>query len=248
MKKNVKTILIVLGALISLVSIDTIQTKLFNNKPILKIVEDYNGGDLYQKHKGVLVDTYVFTDGTQEAVFKWKKYSYHTENNQINNSAKGQDFDVVLSFANYTDASEIYFGALNRGKMAISSIQHLPIYKFNTFEDLEQFKLTFGEIFSMKSGWDEVPSFNDATIKYDKTFFEENTLLLVYVSSNNSTHRFGVNNIFCDGKSFSIHLEETTKAETVDTAMAGWFVTVAVTDSMIENCTEFDADLDNFEN
>lgn len=27
--------------------------------------------------------------------------------------------------------------------------------------------------------------------------------------------------------------------------MAGWFVTVAVPDSMVEHCTEFDADLNN---
>ncbi len=75
MKKNVKIILIVLGILIGIVLVDTLQAKFFDNKPILKIVEDYNGGDLYQKHKGVLVNTYIYTDGKKETVFKWENMS-----------------------------------------------------------------------------------------------------------------------------------------------------------------------------
>ncbi len=75
MKKNVKIILIVLGILIGIVLVDTLQAKFFDNKPILKIVEDYNGGDLYQKHKGVLVNTYIYTDGKTETVFKWENMS-----------------------------------------------------------------------------------------------------------------------------------------------------------------------------
>ena len=72
MKKIVKTITIILEILIFILLIDTVQAKVFDNKPLLKIVEDYNGGNLYQKHKGILVDTYVFTDGNQETVFKWE--------------------------------------------------------------------------------------------------------------------------------------------------------------------------------
>ena len=52
-----RTILIILVVL-SIVLIDTVQAKIFNNRPVISIVEDYNGGDLYQKSKGLLVDTY----------------------------------------------------------------------------------------------------------------------------------------------------------------------------------------------
>ena len=97
----------------------------------------------------------------------------------------------------------------------------------------------------MDGSWDEVPSFNNATAKYDSAFFEDNSLMLIYVSANNSTHRFKVHSIGYDEKSFCVHIAETTNAEEVDTAMAGWFVTVAVSDELIMNCTEFDADLNN---
>lgn len=154
-------------------------------------------------------------------------------------------FDIAVSYANWTEESEIYFGALNKDKMAISSVQHLPIYKFNTSEELEQFKLAFGEVLTMDSGYDEVPSFNDTTANYDETFFDENTLMLAYVGANSRTYRFGVSSVFCDGNSFCIHIKQLNNPEAVTEDMAGWFITVAVPDSMVENCTEFDADLNN---
>lgn len=170
-----------------------------------------------------------------------------TENNaQIGGTLADETFDIAVSYANWAEASEVYFGALNKDKMAISSVQHLPIYRFDTLEDLEEFKLTFGEVLAMDYGYDEVPSFNDITAKYDKTFFEENTLMLVYVGANSGTYRFGVNSVFCDGNSFCIHVEQINEPEVTTDDMAGWFITVAVPDSMVENCTEFDADLNNF--
>ena len=154
-------------------------------------------------------------------------------------------FEIAVSYANWTEESEIYFGALNKEKMVISSVQHLPIYKFNTSEELEQFKLAFGEVLTMDRGYDEVPSFNDITTNYDEIFFEENTLMLVYVGANSGTYRFGVSSVFCAENSFCIHIEQTNNPEVVTDDMAGWFITVAVPDSMVENCTEFDADLNN---
>lgn len=156
-----------------------------------------------------------------------------------------ESFESTVSYANWAEASEIYFGSLNREKMAISSVQHLPIYRFDTLNDLEQFKQTFGDTFTMDGSWDEVPSFNNATAKYDSDFFEDNSLMLVCVSANNSARRFKAHSISYDEKSFCVHIVETTNAETIDEAMAGWFVTVAVSDDLIMNCTEFDADLNN---
>lgn len=150
-------------------------------------------------------------------------------------------FDSKLSYASWTEENEIYFGALNKEKMLLSSVRHLPIYKFDTAEDLERFKSTFGGALSMEDGWDEVPSFNDAIAEYNKAYFEENTLMLVYVSANNSTHRYRAKDVFCDNTTLCIHVEETTEAEEVDDAMAGWFITVEVPDGMAAGCTEFDA-------
>jgi len=84
MKKALGIILIVLGIFILILTVDTAQAKIFDNKPLIKVVENYNGGNfskksLYQKHKGVLVNSYIYADGTTETVFKWEKYSPHEE-------------------------------------------------------------------------------------------------------------------------------------------------------------------------
>lgn len=150
-------------------------------------------------------------------------------------------FDITVSYANWTEENAIYFCALNKDKMVISSVKHLPIYKLDTLEDLENFKLNFGEILSMDSGYDEVPSFNEATTKYDESFFEENTLMLVYVTANSGSCRFGVDSVFCDENSFCVHVKQINAPKAFTDDMAGWFITVAVPDSMIADCTEFDA-------
>ena len=151
------------------------------------------------------------------------------------------DFEPTVSYANWLEDSTIYIGALNRDKMYISSVQHLPIYKFDTLEDIQQFKKHFENHHSLDQGYNEVPSFNAATVNYDEVFFSKNSLLLVYVGASNSTHRFGVSCITRSDRSFYVQVGETTGAEAVDTAMAGWFITLAVADEVIKNCTDFDA-------
>lgn len=90
MKKTLKNILIILVILVGVIALDTIQAKAFNNKPIIKIIKDYNGGNLYQKHKGILVDTYVYTDGSQKTYFKWTSRTYieQNEEHEKNNAMK----------------------------------------------------------------------------------------------------------------------------------------------------------------
>ena len=166
-----------------------------------------------------------------------------TSNIQIGGTSADETFDIAVSYANYAEI----IGGLNADKMVISSVCHLPIWKFDTLVELEQFK-QINNKFTFDGGYDEIPSFNDTVAKYDEAFFEENSLMLVYVSANSGSYRYGVNSVFCDGTSFCIHVEQTNNPEVGTMDMAGWFITVAVPDSMIENCTEFDADLNNIEN
>lgn len=149
--------------------------------------------------------------------------------------------EVTVSYANYTDEDAIYSGGLNADKMTIEGEYHFPIYKFDSVQELEQFKKAFGEILTMDYGYDENPSFNEATAKYDEAFFKDNTLMLVYVTAGSGSLRFGVGSVTCDGKSFCIDVKQTNNPEVCTDDMAGWFITVAVADSVIANCTEFDA-------
>ena len=133
--------------------------------------------------------------------------------------------------------------ALNASKLGESKSRNLPIYKFDTLSDLEKFKSDFGGKNGFNSDWDEVPSFNDATKSYDEDFFEIYTLMLVYVEASSGSYRFGFKDVTIDGNDFCIHVEQTNRTLFGTTDMAGWFITVAVPDSMVANITEFNADM-----
>ena len=75
MKKGIKIFLIIFVILVIVLLVDTIQAKFFNNRPFLKITENYNDGNVYQKDNGILVYTYIFSNGTKKTVFRWEKYA-----------------------------------------------------------------------------------------------------------------------------------------------------------------------------
>lgn len=149
--------------------------------------------------------------------------------------------EVTVSYGNWSDDSSIYFGSLNRKKMIYSSVQHLPIFRLDTLEDLEGFKKQFGDKLSMNQSYNEVPSFEEATSGYDDAFFEDNSLMLVYVPSSSGSLRFGVSEVWCENGGYSIHVETLNNPEAVTDDMAGWFITVAEKDKRLDACTEFDA-------
>lgn len=152
-------------------------------------------------------------------------------------------FDVTVSYAGGVDAGALYNDALNTDKMAISAVRHLPIYKFDTRDELEQFHANYIGTPVSNTGWDEAPCFTATLSKYDDAFFEGNGLLLVYVACSNCTHRFGVQSIYRDSQTLCVHIEETTGATEVADAEADWFIAIAIPDSMVKTCKQFDADL-----
>lgn len=144
----------------------------------------------------------------------------------------------AVSFANYSGE---FIGGLNADKMYISHTKHLPIFKFDNVEELNNFKSRYGETLTMDKGNDEIPSFNSVTEDYDNTFFEDKSLLLVYVPSGSMSWRYGVESISVNNTSLLVKVERTDNNETGNCAMSGWFITIAMDKEELENYTEFDA-------
>ena len=131
------------------------------------------------------------------------------------------DFDASVSWANWSDDPKIRELALNKDTFELSSARHIPIYKCNTLEELNEFKTTFSGTFTMDGTRDEVPSFEEVTADYTEDFFIENTLLLVYVEANSCTPRFGVDSVSKENGTLSVHVKYTYTPEEGDSAMAG---------------------------
>ena len=106
MKKVIKIFLIVFFVIVIVVLADTIQAKVFNNRPLLKITENCNYGNAYKKDNGIFVFTYIFSDETKKTVFKWEKYAPPIDNNNINSNS-------VDDINNKNEVDEIMENSLN---------------------------------------------------------------------------------------------------------------------------------------
>jgi len=73
MKKK-KIIIITLCSIIGLVFLDFIIALSFNNSPIIKIRDNFNGGSTVYKDKGIFTNTYKCSDGKTKTVLKTAKY------------------------------------------------------------------------------------------------------------------------------------------------------------------------------
>ena len=66
--------------------------------------------------------------------------------------------------------------------------------------------------------------------------------MLVYVEATSGSYRYGVDSVDCVDGNFCVHVKQTNNPEVGTEDMAGWFITVAIPDSMAAECTVFDAD------
>lgn len=146
-----------------------------------------------------------------------------------------------ISYANWTDSAEICQKALNAGATDGDSVLRLPIYRFDTAEDVKAFRDTFAETLTFDCGYNGNPSFDEVAAEYGEDFFEKNSLVLVYVTASSGSYRFGVSDIVCDGENFLVYVSLLNNPEVVTCDMAGWFVTVEAEKNSFSETTVFDA-------
>ena len=145
-----------------------------------------------------------------------------------------------VAYANYTEDSRI-FSCLNAEKLAISSVRHLPVFRFDTKEDLDRFRATFRDSFTFDQGYDEVPSFDEVTAGYDESFFAEMAVILAYVPASSGSFRFDTQEVVISDASLCLNVVPINRPEAYTDDMSGWFVMAEVPDKDIADCTEFDA-------
>ncbi len=86
MKKSLKITLIVLGVLIGIIFLDTLQAKIFNNSPLLKIRDNLDGVSLDYVDKGLFVNYYHCNNS--EKVTTWKSTKFACSVKEESNEEK----------------------------------------------------------------------------------------------------------------------------------------------------------------
>ncbi|MBQ8259950.1 MAG: hypothetical protein IJY97_10360 [Clostridia bacterium] len=150
----------------------------------------------------------------------------------------------TVAYAGWSDDPMIAGGALNKGQLGNENSNHLPIFRFDTLDDLNQFKAKYDGVLALDQGYNSVLSFNEALSKaqWDREgFFKDHSLLAVYVPANSGSLRFALHNIEVTYESVCVYVEQTNSPEIFTEDMAGWFVLVDIEDEEISSCYAFDA-------
>lgn len=75
MKKGLKITFIILGVALGIIVLDTLQALLFDNSPIFKIREYYDGSSTNYIDKGLFVNHYHCVNKEEKTLFKNAKYT-----------------------------------------------------------------------------------------------------------------------------------------------------------------------------
>lgn len=130
LNKYKKYILIAVFSIIILIIIDISQALIFQNSPVLKIREHFDGGTLYYKDKGLITYTYNCIGEKRKTVLKWEKYSCplkETTFEIIDESKNIKDFICAEALEEiYRDDEYIYF--LSCMKSEYIKVNYSPDY------------------------------------------------------------------------------------------------------------------------
>lgn len=146
---------------------------------------------------------------------------------------------ILVTWAGFTTDNSIWKGSLNTDRKLIND-QSLPIYRFDAKSELDRFMSEHSGVFSFDSGFEEVPSFEEAAVKYSDSFFAEHSILVVYVPSGNDTLRYSVKDIQYEDAKLLVNMQTDYSAKQSG-GYAGWFIVVEIDRSDYQGCNSYDA-------
>ena len=153
----------------------------------------------------------------------------------------------TVAYAGWTEDDVIYENALNKDILQGRDGVHLPIFKIDTMDDLAVFKDCYGDVFIMDQGRDRYLSFDGAVAKAQwntEAFYNEYTMLVVYIPAINGTLRFHVADVQTKNGAFDIFVGQGHE-DLVSDDMAGWFILMEVKDEEMQEYKHFNAVLNN---
>ncbi len=137
-------------------------------------------------------------------------------------------------------ADNIFLTSLNKDKLYISNVQHLPVFKFDSLKELVEFRDSFADKSVFDAAYDECPSFNEYISKFNEGYFDSNSLLLVYVTEPSGSFRHQVGQIVVENGALCVTVN-TVKPEVYTFDEASWFVPVQLSKNVTDSCSVFDA-------
>lgn len=141
--KKIKIIFIVIGLLIGIVLLDTIQAKMFNNRPIFSIHKEQNSGTYLYVDEGLFVRHYNCTFDKEKTVFNFEKYICPLDSNSSIDFYISKDKNPSQKFKLYYDSKQkIYmttnikeFYIIDKADQKKETLNFFISHVFQTFDD-----------------------------------------------------------------------------------------------------------------
>ena len=145
----------------------------------------------------------------------------------------------------YTEDLRLADGCLNTQVIAetlhLSSVLHLPVFRFDSAADLAAFLDGYGDVLGVDEGHDGAPSLREAAAAYDDAFFKENCLLAAYMTAGSGSFRYGAEVVY-DGADFvCVYVNKTNDPAVYTDDLAGWLVLAPQKKSDLRKCGTYDA-------
>ncbi len=209
-------------------------------KPLYVLLEQENG-DFYLCYGYHNEDGQV-NPNSDSSVFRWV-YRLKATGSAVENTstAKWIPNGWFVSYAGYTTDARFFSGAVNADTLSGNTVQHLPVYKIDTDEELAGFKNEFADLFDFSYIDEKQTPFDSLAETVD---FSEDSLLVVYVTAPTLQYEFSVDLVTVNNGELMISVISNAP-EPGDTAMLGNFILVTVNKKDIEGCNSFDAVLNN---
>ena len=155
------------------------------------------------------------------------------------------DFTAKVVRTNWSEAPQIKDKCLNSYAGDSAPADWLPVYKLDSLAQLDAFKADFSPLLALELGHGnaEPPSFAQATAPYDEAFFENNSLLVTYVTANSGSMRFGIQDVVIDRSTMCLQAAQVNDVTVGTCDMAGWLLWAEVPKAQIAACNSFTARL-----
>lgn len=124
--------------------------------------------------------------------------------------------------------------------LAISSVRYLPIVSVRSAEELKAFQEEMAPYWDFDRSYPDTFSFSEVIGRYDASFFNSSTLLLVYIPEETTANRHSVEYIRHSEGTLSVGIT-TLAPEAGDTSNEGWLLCIRVPSQQITGVDRFRA-------
>ena len=158
-------------------------------------------------------------------------------------AGKSVEYTPNTANAGWADDNHLFDTCLNQQLLEDISTRHIPVFKFETKAELENFKELVGSVLELDKANEETVSFKQSTKNYNDKFFKDNALILCYIWALSSSYSYGVKDLKSNNGNLCLYINQTNQPDNPSDKLSGWFVMAEVAKSDIENCESFDAQL-----